>query len=128
MKPTRSLNARRAKADAPPGSGIVAPPSAYAAAASANRKPAAAKTTVVRERRLGGQAVEEYEPPLGALAHRDGHRPVQLDHRRRRHLGEVVVEGGDRPPVGVRGGGGADVLARDRRLKAVHTDPSRTGG
>ena len=49
MKPTRSLNARRANADAPPGSGIVAPPSAYAAAARAKMKPAAAKTTGVSE-------------------------------------------------------------------------------
>ena len=68
------------------------------------------------------------EPPLGSHAHRDGHRPVQLDHRRRRHLGEVVVERGDRPPVGVRGGGGPHVLAGDRRLKAVDPDPSRARG
>ena len=43
------MKAARYVPDAPPGSGIVAPPSAYAAAASAKRNPAAAKTTGVSE-------------------------------------------------------------------------------
>ena len=50
MKPARSPHARRASADEPPASGMVAPPSAYAAAANANSRPAARNTTGVSER------------------------------------------------------------------------------
>ena len=50
MNPTRSLNARRANVEAPPGSGIVAAPSAYAAAVSAKITPAARNTAGVSDR------------------------------------------------------------------------------
>ena len=46
-----------------------------------------------------GQSVDDLEPRLGPVGHRDGHRAVELDHRRGGQLREPAVEEGDLRPV-----------------------------
>jgi poly(3-hydroxybutyrate) depolymerase len=52
------------------------------------------------------QSVDECEGDPGAVQFGDRDRAVECDDRRRVELGELVVEGDDLPPVGVRRGGG----------------------
>ena len=72
----------------------------------------ARQQVVALQRRLVGERVDELEPGRRTERHRDRDRAVELDHRRRRQLGERVVERGDARPVGVVGG---RARARDRR-------------
>jgi hypothetical protein len=82
----------------------------------------ARQQVVALERRLRGQRVDELEAGRRAERHRDRDRAVQLHDRRRRELGERVVERRDARPVGLLGG--APARGRRRSRPAARTGPS----
>ena len=59
---------------------------------------------------------------------RDGDGSVELDDRRRRHSSELVVERGDRGPVGLLGLERVCMDGRDRCLQLVGAGPTETNG
>ena len=83
---------------------------------------------VLGHRRVVGDRVRDRQAGLRPLreAHRDG--PVELDHRRRRHVGEHLVQGRDPFPVGVLGPGRPGVAGCDRGLQSVGPVSPAEGG
>ncbi len=77
---------------------------------------------VAAQRRLASERVDQLERRLRAERHPDRDRAVELHHRRRRELGESVVEGDDALPVGVLGDPGARVAGGDRGLQRVRAE------
>ena len=71
------------------------------------------------ERGLVDKGVCEFEAGSRTERHSHRNRPVQLDHRRWRELGDRVVEGRDARPLGFRCGRGSCVARGDRRLQRV---------
>ena len=71
------------------------------------------------------QRVDELEAGRRAERHRHRDRAVELDDRRRRELGERVVERGDARPVGLLGGARARVAGGDRGLQRVRARARR---
>ena len=82
-----------------------------------------ARQEVVRPQcRLGAQPVDELQAGRRPERHADRHGPVELHHRRRRQLGQRVVERGDPRPVGLLGGARPGVASRDRRLEGIRPE------
>src|SRR5262249_26835157 len=75
-----------------------------------------------RERRLVRERVDQREPRIGPVRHRDRDRAIQLDDRRLRELRERVVERDDALPIRLRGRACARMAARDRSLQRVRTE------
>ena len=80
---------------------------------------------VALERGLGRQRVDDLEPGRRAERHRHRDRAVQLDDRRRRQLGQRVVQRGDPRPVGLLGGARSRVAGGDRGLERVRARARR---
>ena len=57
---------------------------------------------IVLERAARDDRIHQGEPRRGAVAHRDRHRAVELDHRRWIDLEQHVVQAGDLRPVRLR--------------------------
>ena len=68
-----------------------------------------------------GNLVDDGEADVGAVGHGDGDRPVELDDRAGRELGEAPVERGDLQPVGVLGLRRGGVAGGDGGLQLVRT-------
>ena len=71
------------------------------------------------ERGLVDEGVGEVEPGGGTERHSDRDRPVQLDHRRRRELGDGVVERDDPRPVRLLRGRCSSMARGDGGLERV---------
>src|SRR5215207_5881213 len=72
--------------------------------------------------RLLGEVVDEPQCLSGPERHADRDRAVEVHDRRRRDLGEAVVDGDDAHPVGVLRRPGARVAGGDRGLQRVRAD------
>ena len=76
---------------------------------------------IVRELAAGVQLVEQAQPALRSLGHRDRHRAVQLNDRGATDLRQALVQQRDARPVGGVRRLCAGVLGRDGRLEPVLT-------
>ncbi len=74
------------------------------------------------------QGVHEREACFGSLQHRDGDRPVQLDHRGGREAVQFAVQRGDLAPVRGLGCPRLVVNGRDGRLELVRTGSAHPQG
>jgi hypothetical protein len=82
--------------------------------------PANARQKVIGlEHRFRSQRIDKFQTSLRPKQHRECHRTIELDDRRRRELGKFPVEPHDGRPVGLLRGARTRVASRDARLQQI---------